>query len=190
MMEIVLHVAYLTIKEIVKTIQLGLIKMPRMLDLFAGSQSVYRIFRESGYDVTAVDILWGQDIMTWEPDGYYDFVWASPPCDTYTDVPWHQVPVDLTLWKRTLDIIGMVRPQYYVIENVRGAQRYWGKAVKRVGSRYLWGVFPTFDVKDGKDLYGKSRLPPSPDRKMLRSMIPERLTRSLVEALMSQERTD
>ena len=47
-----------------------------------------------------------------------------------------------------------------------------------------------FDVKDGKDLYGKSRLPPSPDRKMLRSMIPERLTRSLVEALMSQERTD
>ena len=155
----------------------------RMLDLFAGSKSVSRIFKEAGYDVTSVDILWGQDVMKWEPDGYYNFVWASPPCDTYTDVPWHNVPVDLSLWKRTLEVIEKIKPEYYVIENVRGAQRYWGKAVKHVGSRYLWGDFPLFDVKDGKDLYGKWRLPPSPDRKMLRSMIPERLTRSLVKAL-------
>ena len=164
--------------------------MPRMLDLFAGSQSVSRIFRESGYDVTVVDILFGQDVMSWEPDGYYDFVWASPPCDTYTDVPWHNVPVDMSLWRRTLEIIEKIGPEYYVIENVRGAQRYWGKAVNRVGSRYLWGDFPPFDVADGKDLYGKWRLPPSPQRKMLRSMIPERLTSNLVQALKSQRRTD
>lgn len=157
--------------------------MKRMLDLFAGSKSVSTIFGEAGYEVTSVDILWGQDILTWEPDGYYDFVWASPPCDTYTDVPWHHVPVDLSLWERTLEIIGKIKPEYYVIENVRGAQRHWGKAVKRVGSRYLWGDFPLFDVRDGKDLYGKWRLPPSPERKMLRSMIPTRLTESLVRAL-------
>ena len=64
----------------------------RLLELFSGTGSVGRAFRAAGWEVTSLDILPGadiqSDILTWDymskDPGYYDMVWASPPCTEYS----------------------------------------------------------------------------------------------------------
>ena len=63
---------------------------PRMLDLFTGTGSVAQAFRSRGYAVTtldldpraAPDIL--ADVLQWDyttyPPGYFDVIFAAPPC--------------------------------------------------------------------------------------------------------------
>lgn len=69
---------------------------------------------------------------------------ASPPCDQFSrhDMPWtrrkNPPPPDTSIWKACQRIA-----QYgglpIVIENVRGAQQFMGKADSHYGSFYLWG---------------------------------------------------
>ena len=61
--------------------------MPHLLELFSGTGSVGRAFREIGWDVTSVDLNpkagadYACDICDWEPpEGvHYDHIHASPP---------------------------------------------------------------------------------------------------------------
>ena len=67
--------------------------MPHLLEVFSGTGSVGKVFREHGWRVTSVDI--GADF---EPDiccnvldltpamipGHIDLMWASPPCTHYS----------------------------------------------------------------------------------------------------------
>ena len=68
--------------------------MPRMLDLFAGTCSVSRKFRELGWETVSIDWdpkspadihvdLLQYDYQT-ELPGPFDFVWASCPCEQYS----------------------------------------------------------------------------------------------------------
>ncbi len=111
---------------------------------------------------------------------------ASPPCTYYSKLSlpksWGKNWKDDDggeLWKEAERIISHVGPWAWCIENVRGAEKIHGKAVARVGSRYLWGDFP---IINPKPVYGKWRMPPSKDRTHLRSMIPYPLARALAEA--------
>ena len=62
----------------------------RLLELFSGAGSVGRAFRAKGWEVTSVDSdpkaepTICQDIMTWEPGGAYDMIWATPVCTEYS----------------------------------------------------------------------------------------------------------
>ena len=66
--------------------------MPHLLELFSGTGSVGRAFQAAGWEVTSLDILPGAtiqaDILDWDykkyPPGFFDFVWASPPCTEYS----------------------------------------------------------------------------------------------------------
>src|SRR5438046_2935077 len=53
----------------------------RMFDLFSGTRSASQPFSARGWHVETVDILDGEDVRDWYPDGNYDFGWASPPCE-------------------------------------------------------------------------------------------------------------
>ena len=63
----------------------------RFLDLFSGTHSVGNMARGLGFDVTSLDLTDADiciDIMDWnytnfEP-GYFDVIWCSPPCDTFS----------------------------------------------------------------------------------------------------------
>jgi hypothetical protein len=120
---------------------------------------------------------------------YADVIVASPPCVEFTKASLPKTwkcninkpsNPDTTLLECIIRIIERISPMFYCIENVRGAIPFFepllGKPHKRVGSRYLWGRFPDFECPH---VYGKWKLPPSPERPSLRSKIPYELSLAL-----------
>lgn len=166
-----------------------------ILDLCCGLKGASNDFKNSGWNVTTVDInsKFNPDIIADVNnlflEGYYDLIWASPPCQDYSKcalpVSWkcnngtHKSP-DMRPFLNCYRIIRYLKPRWWVIENVCGAQPYFelvlGKRQKKIGSRYLWGEFPPFDTSPK---YGKWRLSPTTDRAEIRSEIPKGLTRAL-----------
>ena len=65
----------------------------KLLELFSGTGSVGKVFKESGWTVVSLDRDMDADIKTdimdwdyksmYEP-GYFDVLWTSPPCTEYS----------------------------------------------------------------------------------------------------------
>lgn len=130
-----------------------------MLDLCAGLKGASRAMRERGWDVItldydprfACDIT--ADVRSWVyPFGLPrpDLVWASPPCDEFARefMPWSKTGKnpDMSIVLACKRIVDESRPRYWVVENVKGAIRYFypyfGAYRFHVGAFYLWGHFP------------------------------------------------
>jgi site-specific DNA-cytosine methylase len=70
------------------------------------------------------------DILDWTPDQKYDVVLASPPCTEFSECkrntaahPYDErIGLDL-IWK-TYDLVSIIKPTYWVIENVKGLQEF------------------------------------------------------------------
>lgn len=129
---------------------------PLMLDLFAGTGGSSSAFRDAGWEVVTVDAdpqhgtTIVADLSTWSWTGRRPtLVWASPPCTEFSreSMPWCRTgeSPDLGLYNAALRIVAECKPEWWVIENVRGAQRWLGRAVMHAGPFYLWGWFPHFD---------------------------------------------
>jgi len=75
-------------------------------------------------------------------------VTASPPCPEYTtwQLPWFpdETP-DLRPAAACFRAVEYLRPDHWVLENVRGFDHFWGDPVKKWGPWYLWGDFPPCD---------------------------------------------
>ena len=86
----------------------------KLLELFSGTGSVGKVFKESGWTVVSLDRDLDADIKTdimdwdykamYEP-GSYDVLWTSPPCTEYSFV------------QCTLDIIDYFQPKVWFLEN-------------------------------------------------------------------------
>lgn len=180
----------------------------RILDLYCGLGGWARGLVDTGHEVIGYDIA---DFSRAYPGKFVqcnlmepclfpadvDVVVASPPCTEFSKASfpptWKSVvnnppdiPLAMSLFNRVYSIVNQVKPEYYIIENVRGAQKYVGRAREHFGSRFLWGNYPDFTV-EGADLYGKWKMPPSPERPALRSMIPYSISRALGERLKEME---
>ena len=104
--------------------------MPRMLELFAGTHSVSKVFSAAGWECVSLDncakfqptIV--ADVMQWDykvfPPGHFDYVHASPPCTEFsralTTRPRNLELGDL-LVDKTLEILAYFRPRWWTIEN-------------------------------------------------------------------------
>jgi len=118
-----------------------------LLELFSGTQSVGKVFKEKGFEVISLDIMKKfnptitTDILIWE--GYkelpkIDFIWASPPCNSFSKLAisnksrdWYSLEplkknafLGNKILKKTLEIIQYLTDKnkdlLFVIENPNG----------------------------------------------------------------------
>ncbi len=142
--------------------------MPLAIDLYAGLGGWAEGLLAEGYDVIGFDIerhVYGehrypgklviQDVLTLHGSQFKDaaLIVASPPCQAYSyrAMPWKRAkalpPPDNTLFEACFRIqreaseaAGRHIP--LIVENVRGAQPWVGRARWNFGSFYLWGDVP------------------------------------------------
>jgi hypothetical protein len=168
-----------------------------MLDLFAGlgGASTAMRARPDRWSVATVDndprfnCTVTADISAWSWTGPTPhLVWASPPCTDFSreSMPWcrtgDEPSVDLV--RAALRVIEECQPTWWVIENVRGAVKWFapilGEPKQVHGPFYLWGSFPPFRcrVRPFKEkLSGKQRAE--------RAKVPLCVSRALADACES-----
>lgn len=138
------------------------------IDLFCGLGGWTEGLLAEGYDVIGFDIerheygdhrypaqLVIQDVLTLHGSQFRnaDLIVASPPCQAYSyrAMPWKRAkalpPPDNTLFdacfriqREACEAAGRHIP--LVVENVKGAQKWVGRAKWKMGSFYLWGDVP------------------------------------------------
>jgi hypothetical protein len=138
-------------------------KKPLCVDLFCGLGGWAEGFLANGYDVIGFDIerrpypaqLVLQDVLTLHGSQFRNaaVIVASPPCQAYSyrAMPWKRAkalpPPDNSLFhacfriqREACEAAGRFIP--LVVENVRGAQPWIGRAAWSYGSFYLWGDVP------------------------------------------------
>jgi DNA (cytosine-5)-methyltransferase 1 len=123
----------------------------RALDLFSGAGGATRGLQMAGYHVTGIDIrpqprycgdvFFQDDAMAWlrgerEPLSSFDLIWASPPCQAYSElVPPSYRVTHPDLLPETLEIL-RAQPAPYIVENVAGARRHFQLPVVLCGSMF------------------------------------------------------
>lgn len=120
----------------------------RVLDLFAGLGSGTKAFEQRGHTVVTTDIhepfhctvtgdILDDDVLDQVLElGPYEFVWSSPPCQSFSMMSvrhhWTTFPhfpksesgrLGIALVERTLEVIRLTEPDYWVMENPRGLLR-------------------------------------------------------------------
>lgn len=141
---------------------------PLAIDLYCGLGGWAEGFLSEGYRVIGFDIerhdygtggypgqLVLQDVCTLHGSQFKDAtcIVASPPCQAYSyrAMPWKRAkalpPPDNTLFEacfriqqEAIQAAGRYIP--LIVENVRGAQKWVGRARWHFGSYYLWGDVP------------------------------------------------
>ena len=134
----------------------------KVLDLCSGTGSATQAFKDLGHEVITVDIEEGADIIcdvrNFEPSGYFDFIWCSPPCTEFSiakRIPYQDRNPDMSVVNACVRVIKEINPEYWIMENPRGMLRHLiGKptiTVQYADYGYpvvkptdLWGYFPFF----------------------------------------------
>jgi hypothetical protein len=127
-----------------------------MLDLFCGRGGWTNAFLARGWEVVGVDLVRSPDYrgqfierdvmeMTHHDLAGFDFICASSPCEQFSvhgmkhfhpNPPYPEEGIRLFNGTRYIcEAAGVL----YVMENVRAAQQFIGKAAHHCGPFYLWG---------------------------------------------------
>jgi len=135
------------------------------LDLYAGTGGATAAFRDRGWRVVGVDLdrRHRPDVVADAAElplaGAVDFLWASPPCTEFSDANPRVRPPDrrpsLELVVAALEAVRRLRPRFWIVENVRGAIRFLGIPVQKIGPWCLWGYFPPIRVRWSMQTYRK-----------------------------------
>lgn len=193
----------------------------RVLDLCSGYGGASEAFLQAGDDVQRYEIDRSVSMITkntthadirrpvwnWLPENGInglDLVWCSPPCRSFSNA--YSAPrsiarragkeyhPDLTMVLRCKEIIDMIEPKFWVIENVLGSrdvlEPILGKPTQVIGAYVLWGNFPTISLSHRaiKAFPKKNRLAGGNDRHSVqkRALIPISLSWALREAMLEQ----
>ena len=178
----------------------------KVLELFCGLGGWSKPWIEAGHDVTGIDIIdlgypskfIKADLFDWEPKEKYDIVLASPPCTEFSIAKkWGWGTQDerqgLDLIYRTFYLISKIKPQYFVIENVKGLAEFlpppkdivrYGKN-KQTKAAYLWTNMEKLGMLPPMSSYRKhDSLKRSEER--LRGLIPIELATEVMKQMTLQ----
>lgn len=196
--------------------------MKHMLDLFSGlggaseamvqddTWSVLRIENNpllGGVPFTVIDDVKNIADNIFGPDNIkqkIDLIWASPPCRDFSSgysspkSIWcrehgiESYEPNMELLQAAIRIIEIVKPKYWVIENVVGSIRYFeeylGEPRQIIGPYVLWGNFPLLDCKpemilpkSSKDVHSSNPL-----RSNYKAKVDIHISRTLKETIESQ----
>lgn len=165
-----------------------------------------------GVPFTVID-----DIQNLQPQNYgirfpaqkhrlkIECIWASPPCRDFSNafsspksihIREHGLDSykpDMSLLTAALDIIQIVKPKYWVIENVVGSIRYFrdilGEPRQIIGPYVLWGNFPMLSIDESR-LESKSKKDvhsSNPLRSNYKAKVDFEISLSLKDAIENQK---
>jgi len=124
----------------------------RILELFCGTKSVGQVFEQNNYEVISLDYnpkfnaTHTEDILTWNyqqyPSGYFDVIWASPDCTTWSIATSGKYRTKANIWGlqnehqpktiighnmvlRVIEILTYFKPNVWFIENPRGLLQHF-----------------------------------------------------------------
>lgn len=130
-----------------------------MVDLCAGTGGWQAPFEDHGWrtvgldvrDMSGVDVV--ADVRRLPLNCTPRAVTCSPPCDEFSTAWNRWVPLgdrdpDLSVWEGCLEAVDSLDPDWWILENVGGAQHWFGPADKVCYPWFLWGEFPPFDAPD------------------------------------------
>tara|TARA_R110000751_G_scaffold124086_2_gene225176 strand:- start:845 stop:1453 length:609 start_codon:yes stop_codon:yes gene_type:complete len=131
-----------------------------------------------------------------------DLILFSPPCYEFSlaynapranherefpNVPWEP---SMDVLECGMDIIKMLKPTWHIVENVRGAIKYFkedlGKPFQINDAYVFWGKFPSFVPAEFPTKKEKDKRH-SPLRANHRGRIPIQISKALLEAIESQK---
>jgi site-specific DNA-cytosine methylase len=190
--------------------------MRRILDLYSGLGGASQAFLKAGWDVVRIDnnpLLEDipnteiNDIMSLLPPYHFgepfDLIWASPPCVEFSTA--YSAPAvvakregkefkpDLSLCLKAKEIIDHLNPQYWVIENVKGANNHFTKALQMpprqiVNQFYFWGKFPFIHIDSNwrHSKYDGDKWSSDPLRANYRAKIPLEISKAFLNAIEGQ----
>ncbi len=150
--------------------------MPRLLELFSGTGSIGKAFREAGWEVVSLDMdpkaraTITADFMEWSwcefGTTHFDSIWASPPCTEYSVAKTTGKPRDMEkadkIVQRTLECIQYFMPKTWFMENPQTGYLK-GRAVVE-GLRYKDVSYCTFGFpyKKATRIWSNSEWQPLP----------------------------
>lgn len=161
----------------------------KMIDICCGTKSVSRAFWLQGWKVLTVDINsdfrpgYCVDVREWVYDweADVDFIWCSPPCTefSYWSRGFYKDP-DLSIYQACLRLISEIKPKYWIIENVKGAVRYFGRQDFCINPFYFWT-----NTKNLKwVVLGEERYKTDRKTAVERAIIPEVIVDMVFESVM------
>ena len=169
-----------------------------ILDLCCGLKGASNSMLVAGWNVVTVDIdpQFDPDIVADLIDFRYlgkkpDLIWASPPCTEFSreSMPWCRTgnPPDMDLVFACKRIIDQVNPKYWVIENVKGAIKYfdphYGRPKASFGPFFLWGHFP---ISGPQGLQYRKKESFSSKDVAARAKIPTTISEALMDAIVKR----
>ena len=143
----------------------------RVLELFSGTGSIGKMAQQLGYDVVSVDNVFPSthrcDILKWNykiyPPGYFDVIWASPPCTEFSyakTTGMRDIDGALKLVKTTLRIIRYFQPKWYAIENPVGYLRHMDIMKKRGDRKTVSYCKYGYNYRKNTDIWTNSKFKP------------------------------
>ena len=140
-------------------------------------------------------------------ENYLTLIWASPPCTHFSDgfhspkstarragKKYHPAEA-IELVKETKRIIDLIKPKYWIIENVRGSIEFLtpilGEPALIIDSVILWGRFPKWSMPPGyKHKKDDSAWSSDPLRANKRALIPYEISNACREAIENTKTLD
>lgn len=194
--------------------------MKKMLDLFSGLGGASEAFLNNGWEVLRIEnnpllkmvpntkLMSVEGFKEWYEENCHHagdrikLVWASPPCTDFStgyssprsiaerngeDYYPHDA---IELVEKTKELIDLINPQYYIIENVRGAIKYLkpilGEPTMIIDSIVLWGRFPTWAMPPNYQHIKSDVWSSDPLRANIRAKIPYEISDACRQSIESQ----